>query len=324
MGLKYKKKESFFSKTLNFCATLLVAYFIGTQVIGASGNTLRFAQISDVHLATDEQNTSYKMLEDSKDLLKDAVLQVNTAPGLDFVMFTGDMVNKPKSNQMMEFISVAKQLCVPWYISIGNHDVDFDGKFTKKDVLKLISSHNLHFSEQKPYYTFRPQKGFKAIVLDTMIDYRVTSNGEVPKEQLDWMDKEVAKTPDKDVILVFSHVPIIEPYPSEHHRLLNSNEVLKHLYSYKRPIILFAGHYHGAKVIKDGKLLFVSAPSLVSYPNAFRVVNINSQRDKILVDLYFKETNLKDVQTRSKLRVIFTSLLEGEERDRIGTYELEK
>ena len=63
---------------------------------------------------------------------------------------------------------------------------------------------------------------------------------------------------------------------------------------------------------------------MITYPNAFRVVNINSQRDKILVDFYFKETNLKDVQMRSKLRVIFTNLFEGEERDRVGTYELER
>ncbi len=324
MGHKYKKKESFFSKTINFFATLLIAYFIGTQVIGATGNTLRFAQISDVHLATDEQNTSYKMLENSKELFEDAVKQVNVTPALDFVMFTGDMVNMPKTSQMMEFISVAKNINVPWYIAIGNHDVDFDGKFTKSQVLKLIGGHNLTFNEQKPYYAFKPQKGYKAIVLDTMIDSRVTSNGELPKEQLDWLDKEVAQTPDKDVILMFSHVPVMEPYPSEHHKLLNATEVLKHLYGYNRPIIWFAGHYHGTKIIQDGKLLFVNTPSLVTYPNAFRVVNINSQRDKILVDFYFKETNLKDVQTRSKLRVIFTNLFEGEERDRVGTYELER
>ena len=58
-------------------------------------------------------------------------------------------------------------------------------------------------------------------------------NGEISKEQLAWLDNEVAKTSERDVILIFSHVPIIEPYPSEHHKLLNSSEVLKHLYSYK-------------------------------------------------------------------------------------------
>ena len=68
MGQKYKKKESFFSKTINFFATLIIAYLIGSQVVGATGYNLRFAQVSNVHLATDEQNTSYKMLENSKNI----------------------------------------------------------------------------------------------------------------------------------------------------------------------------------------------------------------------------------------------------------------
>ena len=324
MGQKYKKSESFFSKVFNFFATLIVAYLIGSQVIGATGATLKFAQVSDVHLATDEQNTSYKMLENSCDLLKDTVAQLNSIAGLDFIVFSGDMVNLPKASQFMEFISIVKNLKTPWYVAIGNHDVDFDGKFTKSDLIKLVASHNLNFNGTKPYYSFKPQKGFKVIVLDTMIDSRVTANGELPPEQIEWLDKTVKETSEKDVIIICSHVPVIEPYASESHKLLNSTEVLKHLYSYNRPIVWLAGHYHGTKVIQDGKLLFVNTPSLISYPNAFRVINVNSQRDKVLVDLYYKETNLKEVQTRAKMRVIFTSLLHGDESDRIGTYELMK
>ncbi len=324
MVQKYKKKESLFSKAFNFFATLLVAYFIGSQVIGAAGNNLKFAQISDVHLSVTEKNTSYKMLEHSKNLLEDAIKQVDSSTGLDFVMFTGDQINEPKSSQLMEFISVAKELRVPWYIAFGNHDVDFDGKFTKSDYLKIVGAHNLNFSEQSPYYSFKPKKGFKVIVLDTMITNRVTANGEITNEQLDWLDKEVKDTPKNDVLVVFSHVPVLEPYSSDSHKLLNDTEVLKSLYAYNRPIIWLSGHYHASKVIQDGKLLFISSPSLCSYPNAFRIVNVNSQKDKIIVDLYYKETGLKDIQSRSKLRIIFPTIFEGEESDRIGTYEIQK
>ncbi len=324
MGRYYRKKERFVSKLFNFTATLLVAFFIGSQVIGASGNNLKFAQISDVHFAKGEPNSSYKMLEDSGELLSDAVIQVNSNDDIDFVMFTGDMINTPKRSQLMDFISIVKTLNAPWYIAFGNHDVDFDGKFTKSDFLKIVGAHNLNFTETRPYYSFKPKKGFKVVVLDTIITSRITANGEITKEQLDWLDEEVKKTPDNDTIVIFQHVPVIEPYSSEQHKLLNDTEVLKHLYSYNRPLIVFAGHYHGAKVIQDGKILFVSTPALVSYPNAFRIVNVNSQKDKVIVDLYYKETSLRDVQTRSRLRVIFHGLLEGEEKDKTGTYELKK
>ncbi len=312
------------SKAFNFIATLFVAYFIGTQVIGAAGNNLKFAQISDVHFASGEKNSSYKMLENSGELLSDAIFQVNSTEDIDFVMFSGDLIDNPKRSQLMDFISIVKTLNAPWYIAFGNHDVDFDGKFTKEDFLKIICAHNLNFSETKPYYSFKPKKGFKVIVLDTMITSQVTANGEITPEQLEWLDKEVKQTPDNEVIIIFQHVPVVEPYSNEQHKLLNDKEVLKHLYSYKRPLIVLAGHYHGTKVTQDGKILFINSPALISYPNAFRIVNVNSQKDKVIVDLYYKETSLKDVQSRSRLRVIFPGMFEGDERDKSGTYELEK
>ena len=324
MGHQYKKKEKFCSKAFNFFATLIVAYFIGTQVIGAAGNNLKFVQISDVHFAKGEPNSSYKMLENSGELLSDAVVQVNASEGVDFVMFSGDMIDIPKRSQLMDFISIVKTLNVPWYITFGNHDVDFDGKFTKSDFLKIVGAHNLNFTETSSYYAFKPKKGFKVIVLDTMITSRVTANGEISAEQLAWLDEEVKKTPDNDVIVIFQHVPVVEPYSNEQHKLLNDTEVLKHLYNYSRPLIVLAGHYHGTKVIQDGNLLFINSPALISYPNAFRIVNINSQKDRIIVDLYYKETSLKDVQTRSRLRVVFPGIFEGEDKDKTGTYELKK
>lgn len=324
MGHQYRKREKFGSKAFNFIATLLVAYFLGTQVIGAAGNNLKFAQISDVHFAKGEPNSSYKMLENSGELLSDAIMQVNSADGIDFVMFSGDMIDTPKRSQLMDFISIVKTLNTPWYIAFGNHDVDFDGKFTKSDFFKIVGAHNLAFNETSPYYSFKPKKGFKIIVLDTMITSRVTANGEITEEQLKWLDEEVKKTPDNDTIVIFQHVPTVEPYSNEAHKLLNDTEVLKHLYSYNRPLVILAGHYHGTKVIQDGNILFINSPALISYPNAFRIVNINSQKDKVIVDLYYKETGLKDIQARSRLRVVFPGMFEGDEKDKTGTYELKK
>ena len=319
-----RKKESFFSKTFSFVISISIACLISQQVIGAQGYSLKFAQISDAHIATNKANTSYKLLENSTDLLKDAVAQANKEQGLDFVLFSGDMIDLPNSTQLMEFISIVKHLRTPWWVAIGNHDVDFDGKFTKSDLFKIIEGHNLNFNSKKPYYSFVPKKGFKVIVLDSTITSRVTANGEIPTEQLNWLDAEIKNAPDKDVIIVCSHAPLIEPFQSEHHEIVNKKEVLKHIYSHERPIIWLAGHYHGTKVIQDGNKLFINSPALITYPNSFRVINVNSQKDKVLVDLYFKETSLKDIQKRAKIRTLFADMLYGSEEDRNGTYELKK
>ena len=63
---RYKKKrESFFSKIVNFTLTILIACAIGSQVRTAANNNLRIAQVSDAHFSSFEENTSYKFLKKS-------------------------------------------------------------------------------------------------------------------------------------------------------------------------------------------------------------------------------------------------------------------
>ena len=323
MGHQYKKKEKFCSKAFNIFATLIVAYFIGTQVIGAAGNNLKFVQISDVHFAKGEPNSSYKMLENSGELLSDAVVQVNASEGVDFVMFSGDMIDIPKRSQLMDFISIVKTLNVPWYIAFGNHDVDFDGKFTKSDFLKIVGAHNLNFTETSSYYAFKPKKGFKVIVLDTIIRERLTSNGQIDDEQLKWFEKELDEAKD-DTVLIFMHVPVIEPFASAGHRLLNANEVRTIIEKHKNPIAVFQGHYHATMIKQFDNVLYISTPSLVSYPNAFRIITVTNQRKKVVFNIEFKETRLENIQKLAKIMVFASNLYAGEEKDRNGTFEIIK
>ena len=97
---KEEKRETFFQKLTNFVLTILVACAISSQVCTAANNNLRLAQISDVHLSTFEDNTSYKFLKKSSALFEDVVFQINTSGPYDFVMFTGDLVNKPKIKEL--------------------------------------------------------------------------------------------------------------------------------------------------------------------------------------------------------------------------------
>ena len=62
---KEEKKETFFQKLTNFVLTILLACVISSQMCTAANNNLRLAQVSDVHLSTFEENTSYKFLKKS-------------------------------------------------------------------------------------------------------------------------------------------------------------------------------------------------------------------------------------------------------------------
>ena len=320
-----KSKERFTAKIINSILVVLLAavMLFGLKVYSASGNNLTFAQISDVHYSSAQTNTSYRLTAESGELLSDAVSQVNQTPGMDFVMFTGDMINTPYEKELMNFLTYANQLKAPWYAVLGNHDVCVGGYLTKQLYWQILNGHNRNFEFSKTYYSFVPKKGFKVIGLDPVIDTRITANGQIDETQLKWLDKELSRSKN-DVVLIFMHYPLVEPLHSESHRVLNADEVLKVINKYKNPIAIFSGHYHTTKITQLGNVLHVSTPSLVSYPNAFRIVKVNNQKNKVIFDIYFKETRYTDVQKRAKMMAFGSKTYYGAENDRSGTYVIYK
>ena len=236
-------------------------------------------------------------------------------------MFTGDLVNYPKISELQKFTSHVNNLMYPWYAIAGNHDISIDGPLTKDKFMATLAQANDNMNQKHIYYAFTPKKGFRVICLDSIIDYKLTANGEISNEEFMWLKEELDEHP-KDTIIVCTHVPIIEPYSSSNHKMLNEYEVRKLLKTHKNPLIVLQGHYHAVKIKQDDNMLVITSPSLVTYPNAFRVININSNKNRTLVDVYLKETNLKDIQTRSKLRLMGTEKLYGVECDRNASFEL--
>ena len=320
---KKEKRETFFQKITNLVLTVLIAIAISSQMCTAANNNLRFAQVSDVHFSTFEENTSYKFLKKSPELLDDVIFQINTSGPYDFVMFTGDLVNKPKSNQLLKFLSKTSRINCPWYAINGNHDIAIDGPLTKDEFRKILNCHNPYMSNQKLYYAFTPKKGFRVICLDSIIDYKLTSNGEISAEQLVWLKKELDDNK-KNVVILCTHVPIDEPYSSSNHKMNNEDEVKSILGNYSNPIIVLQGHYHCVRAKQKDNIVYISSPSLVTFPNAYRVVNINSNKNRTMIDVFLKETNLKDIQSRSKLRLFGVESLYGSESDRNTSFEIKK
>lgn len=320
---KKEKRETFFQKFTNFVLTILVAIAISSQMCTAANNNLRFVQVSDAHFSTFEENTSYKFLKKSPELLDDVIFQINTSGPYDFTIFTGDLVNKPKTNELIKFLSHTSKINCPCYMINGNHDIAIDGPLTKEEFRKILNCHNKDMSNQTLYYAFTPKKGFRVVCLDSIIDYKLTSNGEISETQLKWLKKELDNHK-KDVMIICTHVPIDEPYPSSNHKMNNEDEVKALLSNYDNPIIVLQGHYHCVRAKQKDNIIYITAPSLVTYPNAFRVININSNKKRTLVDVFLKETNLKDIQSRSKLRLFGVESLYGSEADRNTTFEIKK
>ena len=303
--------------------TLLLA---GLMVWGyecCNASDLKFAQVSDVHYSTRNVNTTFKLTAESPKLLDDAVNQINEIPNLSFVMFTGDLIDKSFEQELQSVLPHVKNLKYPWYFVFGNHDPCVGGYLTKKLYLEILNNNEDYFKYTKPYYSFVPQKGYKVIVLDTIIDSRITSNGEIYPEQVEWLKSELEKSK-KDIVLMFMHVPIIEPFPSEGHRLLNAGEIQAIIESYKNPIAVFQGHYHASKITQHDNVLYVSSPALVSYPNAFRVINIKNEKKKVVFEIKQKNVGSENIRNLAKMMAFSSKLYTGEDKDQNGVYEIKK
>ena len=326
MSKKHKKNnsESFMSTLKNWTISLLLAgiMFFGLQCY-SSITSLKFAQVSDVHFYTGSDNTTFKMRAESPKLLDDAIEQINETPNVSFVMFTGDLIDKPFEKELSAFLPHTEKLDIPWYFAFGNHDTMVGGYLNPKIYMEIVNKYNKNYQFKKTYYSFTPQRGYKVIVLDSIIRDRLTSNGKIGEEQLNWLDEELNKSK-KDTVLIFLHVPVLEPYNSPNHRLLDSDKIQEVLNKYKNPIIVFQGHYHGAKITQIDNILYVSCPALVSYPNAFRMITISNYRNKISVNIEDKQTRLKNVQKLAKLLVFSGGIYEGEEKDRNATIIIKK
>lgn len=324
MRKKQKRRETFIAKIANTFFTLVLAsvMVVGLQCYSAV-SSLKFAQISDAHFYTGEDNTTFKLRAESGNLLDDAINQINEIPNINFVMFTGDQIDKSFEKELSAFLPHAQRLNYPWYITFGNHDTCIGGFLTPQVYLDMVEKANSQFNFKKPYYSFSPQKGYKVIVLDTIIRDRLTSNGIIGDEQLKWLDNEL-KSANNDTVLIFTHVPIVEPFESANHRLLNADKVKQIIEKYDNPIGVFQGHYHASRIKQINNVLYVSSPSLVSYPNAFRIITVTNHRNKVVFNIETKETNMKNLQKLAKIMVFTSSLYSGEEKDQYGTFEIKK
>lgn len=298
--------------------------YFGVCVISYA-DTLKFAHVSDVHYAEKSADTSYKLLSQSGEILKDIVQQINNA-NVDFTIETGDLIDKPNKSDLAGAIKIMNKLKSPWYFAFGNHDAPCGAFFNKSKYLEYITSNNKNMKNiNSYYYSFVPKKGYRVIILDATIDSKITTTGQITKEQLEWLGNELKTAKNNNELpLIFLHHPLQEPFPSYNHRTVNADEVKELLEEYNMPIAVFSGHYHATKIYKDNNILHISTPSLVTYPNAFRIVSIANLKNKVVFTFDFRETNLKELQKKAKLMTFSSNTLKGEQSDQNTIVILDK
>jgi len=215
--------------------------------------TFTFAQISDSHLGFSRDPN-----KDVAGTLKQTIARINALPEQPaFLLHTGDLTHSAKPS---EFDAVAELLkeakCGRVLYVPGEHDFDTDGN---KEYLKRYGKE----TKGTGWYSF-DHAGVHFIGLVNVATSKSGTGdgglGLIGKEQMAWLDKDVARLTDSTPVVVFAHVPLWTVYEKWGWGTRDGEQVLSRLKRFGSLTVL-NGHIHQTLQKVEGNVTFHTARS---------------------------------------------------------------
>lgn len=254
-AIMHKKTKKLF---LLFFAFLLMQNISFAQV-------LEFAQVSDVHYSL--SNTS---LDKYLYFLSLSLKKKNP----EFVVFLGDNVDNSKEEDVIGFMRAVHSIKIPYYLAFGNNDAHRLSGIEKETYLDIVTTFNRNQKDNLKYYYFKPNSDFICVVLDDTPDFAPSTHGQVSDEQIEWLDKLLAKNP-KKLFLIFHHSPILPPRDEYKLSMLNTEKYSGLLKKYSNIILISSGHYHQEAVQTDENgIRHISVPAFKDIPHSYQLIKI--------------------------------------------------
>jgi len=213
--------------------------------------TLRFAQISDSHLGfTGAPNP------DVSATFSQAIEKVtNLGYTPDFVIHTGDLTHLSSPEQFDQVKQMMTALNTPHVFTVpGEHDsVDDAGqKYRKAFGAGSVGD---------GWYSF-DVAGVHLIALVNTLNLRKL--GHLGVDQLEFVEKDVARLPSDTPIIVFSHIPLFAMYPDWGWGTDDAAQALSYLRRFSS-VTCLNGHVHQLFSKTEGNVTFYSGTT-TAYP----------------------------------------------------------
>ncbi len=194
-------------------AVLLLLLFV--LVREAISQPFQFAHITDTHVGS----------ATGADDLRRTVADMNTNPNLDFVILSGDVTEFGSDEELWLAKQILDSLRIPWYVIPGNHDTNWS-ESGGNSFRKVFGGETFAFTH----------KGYFFVGTNSGPNMRM-SPGQVPRENLVWMDSLFAANPDTEMPLIY-----VNHYPQDS-SLNNWFEALDRVKT-RNVQLFFCGHGH--------------------------------------------------------------------------------
>jgi 3',5'-cyclic AMP phosphodiesterase CpdA len=219
----------------------------GAGAGGGPANDFFFLQLSDTHWGyTGAANP------ESARTLPLAIERVLALPAKpDFIVFTGDLTHTTddgalRRKRLAEFKALTAKLGgVPLHLLPGEHDAALDKGEAYREA----------FGEPRKSFD---HKGVHFVVLDNVSD----PNSSLGEEQIEWLRADVSKLDKEAPIVILTHRPLFDLYPSWDWVTKDGGRALEALAPY-RHVTVFYGHIHQEHHLTTGNVAHHAARSLI-------------------------------------------------------------
>ena len=234
--------------------------YLSTTALGYCAD-LRFVQVDGAMFNVNDNNSVSKF--------EKIIMDINKQKDVEFVVFSGNNISRASKENLEGFVNIAKNLEMPFYFILGNKDVSVQKKFGKKEYTKFLRKKvKSHWRIKSTNYVIA-KKDVIFIVLDGAKEVIPTNQGYYRPQTLDWLEVQLNKYNDKNVILL-QHFPIVPPAKKELYYTFKADEYLELVNNHKNIKAIFSGHFGVNKEQKVGDILHVSTANAPQY----RIVDI--------------------------------------------------
>lgn len=269
-------------------AYIVFLFLVTTLTASAAGVSI--AQITDVHIGDDEVPNS-----DPLECLNSAIMSINSRKDIDFVVFTGDNIDKSTPANLKIFCKTARKLNKPYYIIMGNHDAHKIAGIPKDTYMSIIKKANKYQPKAESNFNFSINKYLEAVFVDGVTINVPSTHGFFTDDTIMWLKKTIRKNKNKE-ILIFQHFPIIPPANNPSHEILEVTNEKNVLLLSKNILLVASGHYHIGKVtVDDDGIYHISTPSLL-HERQYRIIRVNYEKSRFTCPKKFEvKTELVDI-----------------------------
>ena len=214
-------------KFVLYLCLLISACIFFTQ--SANAKNIKFAQVTDV------------LYRGSSAQLDKIISDINKTSDIDFVVFTGNNIGKPKENNLKNFMNDVKHLNKPYYIVLGNKD---------NDVIFIVAD------------------GSKELIPSV--------NGFYNHDTIAWVDKQLTKYA-KNKVVILQHFPLANKPNNEFYYTYNILEYMQMLSRHNNVIAVVTGHYNKNDEVMYNGVYHITTPN--ASQGYYKIIDIEADNN---------------------------------------------